>query len=221
MDNAKAAGKWDWEAVRNMHRLFLEALRHREQEIIKYVAILVPALAGFVWLLKYKEDLLVFCCGTVGVILALLLGAIYALALGYNYRYITLQLAKFESDRCLGICQHILNDWHRSPEQFAKEYVNRQKPRCDPPEIIKVSWIAFLIGIGAVTLAGAGAVLGSEQCTSQLVAAGIIVAVGSASLWYGICGGPRHYGRKMRKMVKKELGKWKCGSPEGDDTEPR
>jgi len=38
--------------LENMHKTFLEALRHREQEILRYIAILAPALAGFIWLLK-------------------------------------------------------------------------------------------------------------------------------------------------------------------------
>ncbi len=39
------------QAVQNMHQAFLEALRHREQEILRYLAILGPALGGFIWLL--------------------------------------------------------------------------------------------------------------------------------------------------------------------------
>ena len=39
-------------AVENMHKTFLEALRHREQEILRFIAILAPALGGFIWLLN-------------------------------------------------------------------------------------------------------------------------------------------------------------------------
>lgn len=34
-----------------IHKLLLEALRYREQEIFRYLAIPGPALGGFVWLL--------------------------------------------------------------------------------------------------------------------------------------------------------------------------
>jgi hypothetical protein len=40
-------------ALESMHKLLLEALRHREQEIVRYLAILGPALGGFVWLLHW------------------------------------------------------------------------------------------------------------------------------------------------------------------------
>lgn len=36
----------------NFHQLMLHALRQREQDVLKFVAILAPALAGFVWLTR-------------------------------------------------------------------------------------------------------------------------------------------------------------------------
>jgi hypothetical protein len=44
------------DVLKSMHGALLEALRHREQEIFSYLAILVPALAGFVWLLQQGAD---------------------------------------------------------------------------------------------------------------------------------------------------------------------
>ncbi len=43
-------------ALGNMHQLFLEALRHREQEIFRYLAILGPALGGFMWLIQSEAS---------------------------------------------------------------------------------------------------------------------------------------------------------------------
>lgn len=62
-----------------MHEALLEALRHREQEIFSYLAILVPALGGFLWLLLHRSaagnsgDLALFA-GTLGTLLLLFLG---------------------------------------------------------------------------------------------------------------------------------------------------
>ena len=75
--------------LEGIHKQLLEALRHREQEIFHYLAILAPALGGFVWLLYKGVNPFLFAVGTLGVLLLLLLGALYSLALGYNYRYIT------------------------------------------------------------------------------------------------------------------------------------
>ncbi len=104
----------------DMHKLFLEALRQREQDIIRYLAILGPSLAGYIWLLRnsHRIGYDVFAIGTVGIIFVLLIGAIYSLALGYNYRYITIQLAKLESK--MGIGDFILDGWPRSVS-FPKE----------------------------------------------------------------------------------------------------
>lgn len=40
--------------LQNTHKLLLEALRHREQEIFRYLGILVPTFGGFIWLLHAK-----------------------------------------------------------------------------------------------------------------------------------------------------------------------
>ena len=83
--------------LENMHKLLLQALRHREQEIVRYLAILGPALGGFAWLLYWSKDGVNLTVGTMGVLFLLFLGAIYSLALGYNYRCIVLELAKLEA----------------------------------------------------------------------------------------------------------------------------
>ncbi len=140
----------------NMHKTFLEALRHREQEILRFIAILAPALGGFVWLLKQsltnEHESYVFIVGTLGIQLFLLLGAVYSLALSYNYRQIIFQLATIEEKGCLDIDKYILEIWPRKTCDFRK-YRLKILPWCDPPEIIKCYWFAFIIGIIGVTLA--------------------------------------------------------------------
>ena len=96
------------------HQLVLEALRQREQEVLRYLVIMGPALGGFVWLMsKYPEEISIkaFCLGSIGLILIMLLGACYCIALGYNYRCIVFQIAKDEKNMC--ISGTVLNAWHR------------------------------------------------------------------------------------------------------------
>ena len=143
------------EALVNMHKTFLEALRHREQEILRFVALLGTALGGFVWILgaeAFREPAR-FTAGTYGVLLGLGVGACYGLALGYNYRYLTLQLAKLESRANLGLKRSILRHWPREPEQFERKSRWGVIPWCTPPGIIKVFWIGFLVSILGVTVA--------------------------------------------------------------------
>lgn len=144
-------------ALENMHKIFLEVLRHREQEILRFLAILAPALGGFIWLLnvysKNKEEPVVFITGTLGVLFLLTIGAVYSLALGYNFRTIIRQLAALESKKCLNIDKYILKSWPRKTEDFKKFLFKKMQkiPWCSPPEIIKIFWIAFTIGILGVT----------------------------------------------------------------------
>lgn len=144
MEDEKINNKQSLRVIENMHQTFLEALRHREQEILQFIAFLAPALGGFIWLIKvYLENTELknaFVFGTVGVLLILTLGAVYAIAIGFNFRYITFQIAKIESK--LEITDFMLKGWIRTTEAWVYKYKNK---KCYPPEIIKVFWLAFII----------------------------------------------------------------------------
>ncbi len=184
--------------LEGMHKLLLEALRCREQEIFRYLAILGPALAGFVWLLDSSTQKIHLTVGTIGVQLLLLLGAFYSLALGYNYRYIVLQLAKLEA--FLGVRHVMLVGWPRSPEDFLKRYQLLSKiPWCTPPEIIKLFWGAFLVGLAFVTVT---AIEQEKPISLRLVGlTGLVCFVTGVTL-------PIWFGRKFCKLCKKEPESW-------------
>lgn len=194
-------------AVENMHQLFLEALRHREQEILRYIALLVPAVAGFVWLLqKGSFDDFGFAAGSCAVLLLLLLGAVYSLALGYNYRYITLELAKLEA--LLDMRDYVLQGWPRSRDEFLKRYkACCGIPWCTPPEVIKVFWWAFVVGIVGVTIVA---------CAHRpaAVVLWMVIPCGLVSLAMGLAG-PWHYGRKLVRRAKEEPEQWRVSNAGG------
>ncbi len=215
-------------ALTNTHQLMLDALRHREQEIFRYLAILGPAIGGFVWLLYADSAVEVttdatgsdvtthelgtglFVIGTISVLLLLLLGAAYSLALGYNYRCITLQLAKLEA--LLGIRDYMLKGWPRCRKYFLDKYkIGCCRPWCTPPEIIKVFWWAFLGGIGGVTLAA---------CLSRpdALVLSVVIPFGALALMVGLLA-PFHFGRKLKEKCLEEPETWivkKTGTGETD-----
>jgi hypothetical protein len=212
-------------SLENIHKLLLEALRHREQEIFRYLAILGPALGGFVWML-YKglpeTNPKVFVAGTIGVLFLLFLGAVYALALGFNYRYITLELAKIES--ALNITDAMLKGWPKSPQDFRERYkLSGSSPMCIPPEVICVFWWAFLIGICAVDLTSL--VFISNTCQGTIL---VITGIALLGLTYSLC---RRYGRKLKVYCDKEGDGWadssrqdsssQCNSQPGGTSEER
>lgn len=178
-----------------MHGALLEALRHREQEIFSYLAILVPTLGGFLWLLLHRSapvgsgDLVLFA-GTLGTLLLFFLGVGYSLTLGYNFRYVTFQLAKIEHH--LEVEKVILQGWPRSPQAFKARYRLWGFTYCAPPEMIKIFWIAFLIGtlwvIVVYSSLGAGAPYRE-----------IVISVGAV---FFLCGlfGPFWFGRKLERL---------------------
>jgi hypothetical protein len=185
------------EALLNMHKTFLEALRHREQEILRYIAILAPALGGFVWLLcklnlELTREAFTFAVGTVGVLFLLLVGAVYSLALGYNYRIITFQLAKLEA-KALKIREFVLESWPRTLEGFEK-----YNP-CYPPEIIKVFWLAFSVCIVGVMLT----VILVPPLNKNWPIKAAILLVGAVCLYITLKA-PRWYGAKFKEAWTKE-----------------
>ncbi len=190
--------------IENMHKIFLEALRHREQEILRFLAILAPALGGFIWLLKLYSDEnvepVVFIVGTMGVLFLLTLGAAYSLALGYNFRTIIRQLATLESEECLNIDQYILKSWPRKTEDFKKFLLKKMQkiPWCSPPEIIRIFWWAFNIGIIGVTA------IGCYTCTTKgtwfIFLFGMTCIVTSMYV-------PYHYGKKTHDACDEEEAK--------------
>jgi len=181
------------EVLRDMHRLFLEALRQREQDIIRFLAILGPALVGYIWLLKnyLKSDPDVFTIGTIGILFILFVGAWYSVALGYNYRYITMQIAKF--DKRLKIKLYILKGWPREVENFRRCY-------CAPPEIIKVFWITFMLLIIGILIS----MCFVSTCNGNTC---IVIIVGLILL-LGALLSPLYYGCKLTKLCNKEGHNW-------------
>lgn len=188
------------EVLQSTHKLLLEALRHREEEIIRYLAILGPALGGFVWLLHSGTDNVgVFTVGTMGVLVLLCLGALYSLALGYNYRYIILELAKLET--VLGIRNAMLVGWPRSKKKLLDRYKTCCSiPWCTPPEIIKIFWYAFLTGIMGVTITA----WTYKPCALVLW---LVILTGVVFFLVGLLA-PVYFGSKLRKKCKQEPESW-------------
>ncbi len=206
MEENKTARKENLEndqrtALENMHKIFLEVLRHREQEILRFLAILAPALGGFIWLLnvysKNKEEPVVFITGTLGVLFLLTIGAVYSLALGYNFRTIIRQLAALESEKCLNIDKYILSSWPRKTEDFKKFLFKKMQkiPWCSPPEMIRTFWWAFNIGIIGVTA------VGCYICPTK--GRWLILLPGTICFIVSICF-PIYFGKKIHSACDKE-----------------
>ena len=178
-------------AIIETHKLLLEALRHREQEIIRFIAILAPAIGGFIWLLTERKDPITFMIGTIGILFFLFLGSVYSLALGYNYRYLLLQIKKIE--KFLEINDIILKGWSKE-DVSQKYYLFKTIPWCTPPEIIKVFWCSFLLtNVGIIVVA---------RYVSKNVK--ILTEFGLLFLVVGVFILPMYYGLKINRLIKSE-----------------
>lgn len=146
------------QAMLQTHDLLLQALRHREQDVLRFLAILGPALAGVVYLHSPKilgdnSNLMSYVLGIYAALGVLIISCVYTIALGYNYRYLTLQLAKLESKKCLGIDAGILNAWPRSAHRFVEKYrIFGCIPCCIPPGNINVFYWASIMAIIALII---------------------------------------------------------------------
>jgi hypothetical protein len=179
-----------------MHQLFLEALRHREQEILKYLAILGPALSGYVLLYIKDANTKGFFLGTLGALLALLIGSVYSLYLGYNFRYIVLEIAKIEL--ILGMKDDMLVGWPRHPKQFQTRYVRFGMPYCTPPGIIEAFWLAFIIGMFGITVSAT--ILGPIDWAYKTII--IFLGITCICLSFYL---PTRHGKKLHALCEQEM----------------
>ena len=151
----KSANDCEHQALLNMQQQYLEALRSREKEALQYIVLLASSFGGFAWALKLlpltEDNYIAFTGIILAVLLILMLGAVYSLALGYNYRYLILQLRKVEN--ALGVTRHILCYWNR-PIACQSEIDEECGDKFTPPEVIKQFWIAHLWGIALVSFIG-------------------------------------------------------------------
>lgn len=179
-------------ALQDKHKLYMEALRAREAEALRFLAVLGPAIGAFIYLLQFVQTRyrIMFFCGSVGIQISLLLGAAYATSLGYNFRYIVFQMAKIES--ALGVQDFALYGWPRKLTDFRKcTYC------CFPPEIIKNFWISYIVAIVAVTLVSA-MMPGPWYYMVVAILVGLVCSLIALRL-------PRYYGKKFRKIYLAEL----------------
>jgi len=186
--------------VRDMHRQFLEALRSREQQIVQFLAILVPTLGAFLWLLRSveceegiePESIKLIAIGAMAAIFLLCVGAVYAVALGYNFRSVVMQMAKIEWKE--DIRGYALEAWPRKPSDFKTCY-------CDPPEMIMVFWLSFQVGIVGVVGAAWYRLGNNPVCY-------LVIFVAFAALLLGGLA-PLLYGCKLTNMAERET-KWQA-----------
>jgi len=184
----------------------LEALRHREQEVLRFWAIVGPALAGYAWLLFGKEEPIqpgteAYWMLTVATILLVFLGACYALAIGYHYRALREQLRKLEGQRFLD-AQYVLAKWRTSFKGNS----------CWPPEVVLVFFTASVLLMPLLALFSIVLALPTRQtawpgpCLTVFAAASCMFL----ALWVI----PRHYADKLKDIVAEEQKEIQGDQPE-------
>ncbi len=172
----------------------LKALGHREQEVFRYLALVAPAIGGFIWLASVPPQKTgLFIVASLGLQLILVLGASYCIALSYHYRYMLAQIRKIED--ALKISNHIIPFWKRTKTQSIKKARLGCMPWCSPPEVIKVFWYAFLM---LIVLLSVGICLTKPVCLVICVT----VVFGTLSLLFGWIVVPVLYGCKLQNVYK-------------------
>lgn len=175
----------------NAHQQMLVALRHREQDIFRFLVILGPTIGAYLFLIKEyipenkDQDMALFWIVTLVLEFVLAVGAWYSVALGFNYRSIELQLKKFE--RSLNIDSYVLKNWQQKDSKC--------RWFCTPPEIIKVFWVSFLVAFAGVGVSSL--IIGSVSSLCLI----IIFALTVATLAFIPI---QVYGDKICEIIRKE-----------------
>ena len=187
------------QAALDLHKIMLEAMRSREREILHFIGFFLPAIVGFFaigWLKGGESAVpaeILLPAVSVVTILILSFGALYALALSYNYRYI--QLVTWSLQEHLGLAQ-FEPDWKPKLFQCGNLGIFNFAP-----EIIRAQLLLFL------ALIIAAAVLFSlwSSCvwlSYVLVWGGAICGLFIICL-YGYCIYPKKYNKYCKQVLKK------------------
>lgn len=191
-------------AMLQIHDLLLQALRHREQDVLRFLAILGPALAGIVFLHSTKimtENGDEYVLGMYAILGLLAISCAYTVALGYNYRSLTMQLAKLESEKYLGIDAAILNAWPRKSETFITRYrILKFLPWCHPPGNINIFYWASVGAIVALIVIGFETTPHPESLSQAWDYFNLISIIGLLFSLYH----PARAGWKLRSAAKME-----------------
>lgn len=201
-DKMQLPDKNNKSTIENLHKSLLDSLRQREQEILQYIAILAPALGGFIWLLAEfyeRGNAFVFLIGTVGIVFFLLVGAIYSIALGYSHQCFILQLTKIEKESCLNIQQHILKAWPKNAKDVSEKCLLKI-PWCMPPEVIKVFWAGFVVAISGIT--GVSVYI---CCVQKVDGCWILLLSGLLAFTLALLAAPIWFGCKIQKVCENEM----------------
>lgn len=182
-----------YDRLASHHKVLLEAMRARENEIVKFLGIMLPAVGGLAYLFAKQREILpeAFIVGIIIVQFLFCWGMNYALVLSYNYRCLQAQIKILES--AANIDAAVLKKWQSFwlPAKFRrkvherysidKSWWRQKKERCSRvciylagftellPEIFKTQFIAFGVGIILTTTVGVIGYLGYSNIPAPLV----------------------------------------------------
>lgn len=138
----------------SLHALFLESMETRYSDILRFLALIIPALTGFLFIVSQYESaqawdkpISTFFFATVAVIASQLWGAAYALAMSYRYRYLQASVYRIEEARGIDLL---------IPHSFKPKPVKGACARLGlsiAPGILQIHVFFFLASIIGTTLA--------------------------------------------------------------------
>ncbi|TET39242.1 MAG: hypothetical protein E3J72_00945 [Planctomycetota bacterium] len=114
------------EILREFYKILLESMRTREQALLRFLALFGAPIAGYIWILVHhnqtKSDINISNAGllaaALGTILIQILGAIYILALSYNFRSMQIACDKIEKE--FNIVDKMPKGWRLTRERIGK-----------------------------------------------------------------------------------------------------
>ena len=187
----------DNELTKITYQLFVQSMETHYSEIIKFLAIVLPSLTGFFYMLHLYESAIAndpltwtFVFVTIAVVGIQTWGAIYALAMSYRFRYLQATVRAIEE----------AGNVHRyMPASFRPKPITRLGARLAfsiSPLILQVHVHFFIVSIIVVTAASCVAVCAPWR--------GLIGALGVAAILViytvGVGVVPKKYNALLKSM---------------------
>jgi len=93
----KQPQKCNQETLLKSYSIHLEALKEREENFLKFLGIVVPALGGILYLFRFKESETILA-GLIIITAFLFWALLYSISSSYTYRYLQISLWNLEEN---------------------------------------------------------------------------------------------------------------------------
>jgi len=186
------------------HQQLFKELHEQEVNLLKFVAVVIPAAGVFMWsLLKYYQHkhIAILIEGYFATLVLCGWGMLFAMKLAYRHRYLQIIMFKIEEKLQLPHFNQWKKNWKywrkilRDKKLTLRKYVDNLLPETYQLHFYMFGWIIFLTTIFTIVL-----IFISELCIQLKLLLTTLLIAGICICYYFVYKGLKNYINKLSKL---------------------